>query len=157
MKRRAALLALSLSLAACTTPSIQQRSERFWSGRLGLQVLSDPPQSYHAGFELQGSAQEGELTLFSPVGSVLARLLWNPRQAVLERGTERWQHASVDQLTRQLTPAPVPIAALFDWLEGRPSSDPHWQADLSGHAQGRIRAKRLQPLPAAELRLVLDR
>jgi outer membrane lipoprotein LolB len=157
MMRRTALLALTLSLIACTTPAPAQRPDNFWSGRLALQVFSDPPQSYHAGFELQGSLQEGELLLLSPVGSVLARLQWNPQQAILERGNERWQHASVDQLTRQLIPAPVPMATLLAWLQGQRTPDPNWQADLSEHAQGRIRAQRLQPLPAAELRLALDR
>ena len=152
MRRRAALLALPLWLSACTTPRVTTRPGRFWSGRLALQVMSEPPQSFHAGFELQGSVQEGELTLLSPVGGVLARLLWNPGQAILERGSERWQHTGVDELARQLTPAPVPIAALFDWLEGRAAADGVWQADLSGLAQGRIRAHRLPTLPAARSR-----
>ena len=129
----------------------------FWSGRLGLLVLTDPAQSFQAGFELQGTSEAGVLTLLSPLGNTLARLQWDEQQATLERGTERLQQANVDQLTRLLTPAPVPITALFAWLQGRPFDTPDWQADLSAHAQGRIVAQRLQPLPRAELRIVLDR
>lgn len=156
MKRRLAAAGLALLLGACAVPPMA-RPARFWSGRLGLQVFSDPPQSYHAGFELQGSAEAGELTLLSPVGGVLARLHWTPKLATLERGNERWQQASVDQLMQQLVPAAVPIATLFDWLQGQASADPHWRADLSGHADGRIQALRSHPLPRSELRLVLDR
>lgn len=157
MMRRTALLTLALLLSACAAPPPIRRPLHSWSGRLGLQVFDETPQSYHAAFELQGRPQAGELTLLSPVGSVLARLQWDENQATLERGHERWRQSSVDALMRQLVPAPVPIAALFDWIEGRPSTDPHWTVDLSGHADGRIQAQRLQPLPRAELRLVLDR
>ncbi len=156
MKRRAATAGLALLLGGCAAPTIV-RPPQFWSGRLGLQVFSDPPQNYHAGFELQGSAEAGELTLLSPVGSVLARLQWRAELATLERGKERWQKPSVDQLMQQLIPAAVPMATLFDWLQGKPSADPYWHADLSGYAEGRIRAQRPQALPRAELRLLLDR
>lgn len=156
MMRRSAIAALAVMLGACATPVVE-RPARFWSGRLGLQVLGDAPQSYHAAFELQGSPDQGELTLLSPLGNVLARLHWSPGQATLERGQERWQRPSVDQLMRQLIPAPMPIAALFDWLEGKAHEDAHWTVNLSEYSQGRIRAQRLQPQPGAELRLVLDR
>lgn len=156
MRRRAAPLAMALLLSACASPPTS-RPAQFWSGRLGLQVFDSPPQSYHAAFELQGSPRAGELTLLSPVGGVLARLYWNEQQATLERGNQRWQQASVDLLAQELTAAPVPMSALFDWLSGQPTHDGSWQVDLSAHAEGRIRAQRLQPLPRAELRLVLDR
>jgi outer membrane lipoprotein LolB len=51
----------------------------------------------------------------------------------------------------------LPIAALFDWLAGRPAEVPGWQADLSGHAQGRLLAQRSLPAPVAVLRIVLER
>lgn len=156
MKRRIAIVAAALVLSACASAPPVQRDTPFWSGRLGLQVLTDPPQSYQAGFELQGSARSGELTLLSPIGSVVARVQWDERQAVLERGSERWQHASVDQLIGQLIPAAVPMADLFEWLHGRAAGGGNWQADLSEFSQGRIQAQRVQPLPRAQLRLALD-
>ena len=153
--RRLAVAALCVLLGACaTTP--RERPALFWSGRMGLQVQSDPPQSLQASFELQGTAQEGDLTLFSPVGSVLARLSWNAQRATLERGSERWVQANVEQLAEQLVQTPLPVQALFDWIEGRPAAHAGWEADLSAHAQGRIVARRLQPAPQALLRIVLD-
>jgi outer membrane lipoprotein LolB len=46
------------------------------------------------------------------------------------------------------------VATLFDWLAGIPSVATGWQADLSGRAEGRLRARRLTA-PAADLRIVL--
>lgn len=157
MKRRLASAALAVLLGACAAPQTTRRPAQSWSGRLGLQVLSDPPQQYHAGFELQGDPAEGELTLLSPLGHVLASLRWNPLQATLERGNERWQQPSVDQLMQQLIPAAMRVSTLFDWLQGKPAADPHWSVNLSGYAEGRIQAQRLDPLPRSELRLVLNR
>ena len=155
MKRRIAITALALLLGACATPP-SERPARFWSGRLGLQVDSMPPQNVQAAFELQGTPQTGELTLLSPLGGVLARLSWTPKQAVLERGNERWTQASVEALAQQLVQTPLPIQALFDWIEGRAVVHAGWQPDLSALQAGRIVAQRNQPAPAAQLRIVLD-
>lgn len=157
MMRRGLVLAFALVMSACASTAPTVRTPHFWSGRLGLQVFSDPPQSYHVSFELQGSPQAGEMTLLSPVGHVLARLQWDEHQATLERGQDRWQQADVDTLVRQLIPAPVPMTTLFGWLQGQASQDAHWTANLSAQAEGRIQAQRLHPLPRAELRLVIDR
>jgi len=157
MQRRTALIALPAGLlAACASPP-RERPARFWSGRLGLQVQSDPPQDLYAGFELQGSAEQGELSLLSPIGLLLARLRWQPGQALLEQGEQRWRDASVDALARRLAHTALPIATLFDWLEGRPSRSEGWSVDLSGWSEGRILAQRQQPAPAARLRIVLER
>jgi outer membrane lipoprotein LolB len=157
MQRRTALIALPVALlAACASPP-RERPPRFWSGRLGLQVHSEPPQDLHAGFELQGSPERGELQLLSPIGQSLARLRWQPGQALLEQGQQRWQDSSVDALAQRLARTAVPISALFDWLEGRPNSSEGWSVDLSRWSEGRISAQRLQPGPAARLRIVLER
>ena len=155
MTRRLAVLALALLLGACATP-VRERPAQFWSGRMGLQVHSDPPQSLQATFELQGNPQTGELTLFTPIGGVAAKLSWTPQQATLERGNERWTQPSVEALARQLVQAPVPVQALFDWIEGRATTYAGWQAELSALGEGRILAQRSQPAPAAHLRIVLD-
>ena len=155
MKRRLVVALLGGLLAACASPP-RQRPAQFWSGRMGLVLQSDPPQNLQASFELQGSAQAGDLTLLNPIGGILARLSWNPQQATLERGNERWTQASVEALAQQLVQTPLPIQALFDWIEGRAVVHAGWQPDLSALQLGRIVAQRSQPAPAALLRIVLD-
>ncbi len=154
-ERRAVLVCAGLLLTGCMTAP-RQRPAAFWSGRLGLMLQMEPPQSLQAAFELQGNAQQGELTLLGPVGTVLAHLSWTPRQATLERGQQRWTHANVEQLTEQLVQTPLPIQALFDWIEGRDISPAGWAVDLSAHDAGRIVARRDAPSPAAVLRILLD-
>ncbi len=127
-----------------------------WSGRISLQIQGESPQAFFAGFELQGKAEQGELTLISPIGSVIAMLRWSPQEAVLESGSERTRFSSVDALLAQATGTAVPLHALFDWLAGKNTSLDGWTADLAQRSLGRINAKRVQPEPQTELRIVLD-
>lgn len=127
-----------------------------WAGRISLQVQSDPPQSFFAGFELKGTPEKGDLTLVSPIGSVIGVMRWSPGEAVLESGREVRSFASVDALLAQATGAAIPVTALFAWLQGNNTSQYGWTADLSQQSTGRITAKRVDPAPQAELRIVLD-
>jgi len=155
--RLAAILLASLALAGCvTTAGYVDPQTGPWSGRLSLQVQSDPPQSFSAAFELAGDAGRGELRLFSPFGNTLAELRWQPADAVLVQGGSERHYESVDRLLEQATGAPLSAQALFDWLRGQNTAIAGWQADLSQWRQGRLSARRETP-PAAELRLALDR
>lgn len=127
-----------------------------WAGRLGLTVDSDPPQAFHAAFELRGDPARGELLLNTPLGTRLAAVRWRPDGAELQQGQDITRDASVDALTARLSGTPLPVAALFDWLQGQPADVPGWQADLSRQADGRLTARRTSPLPEAILRVVLD-
>ncbi|MEO8249898.1 MAG: lipoprotein insertase outer membrane protein LolB [Burkholderiales bacterium] len=123
---------------------------------MALQVASDPPQAFFAGFELKGNAKAGELLLFSPLGSTLAALSWTPETATLTRGGEVRQFDSVDSLVKAATGTAFPVEALFAWLDGDNASVSGWQADLSRRADGRVTAARTDPLPPAELKVVLE-
>lgn len=128
-----------------------------WSGRLALKIDSQPPQSFSAAFELNGSVQQGSLTLSTPLGSTLALLAWTPQNATLKSPRENQQFASVDALVAHVTGTNIPAQALFDWLQGKNTANAGWQADLSQHASGRIVARQTRPPQPAELRIVLDR
>ena len=81
---------------------------------------------------------------------------WSPGEARLQQGERLTRHASLDSLTAELGGTALPVAALFDWLRGRQAPVSGWEADLSRQPEGRIVARRLQPLPVAELRLILE-
>ncbi len=131
--------------------------ETFWAGRISLQIQSEPPQAFYASFELKGHADNGELALISPLGSILGMMRWTPLQATLEQGGSIQRFASTSELLAQATGAAVPVAALFDWLVGTNTAAPGWAADLTQQANGRISAKRTSPAPPVDLRIVLDK
>lgn len=149
---------LSLTLTGCATqrqPGADPAA--FWSGRLGLQLQSNPPQNWSTSFELQGSAGQGQMLLLSPIGTTLARLSWTPQSALLEQGQDKTESRNLQSLSQRLTGTHLPIAALFDWLAGFATEVPGWQVDMSAHPQGRLTARRHSPEPEAVLRIVLDR
>jgi outer membrane lipoprotein LolB len=81
---------------------------------------------------------------------------WSPFEALLEQGSTTRRYASSDELLAQITGAAIPMSALFDWLAGIDTPTPGWVADLSKQPDGRISARRINPAPAADLRIVLN-
>ena len=151
----------TILIAGCARPvsgkALNSLKTEFWTGRVSLNVKSEPEQSFSAGFELKGRPERGELTLISPLGNVLGVLRWSPGEAELDSGNRNVQRFdSVDALMAQATGAAVPLGALFAWLQGDNATASGWSADLSRQAEGRILATRMQPMPRADLRVVLD-
>ncbi len=132
---------------------------RTW--RLAVRVEPDPPQSpsqsFSAGFELTGTPLAGELTLYTPLGSTVAALSWSAGTAVMRSNGDVRHFASLDALIKEAVGTEIPVAALFSWLAGESVTVAGWRADLSQHAEGRITARRTEPAPMAELRLVLEK
>ena len=162
--RRALLAILAITIfliAGCASPTGARGTfdpeTSQWSGRLGLTLESEPPQSFSASFDLRGTPQAGELTLTSPIGSTLAVMQWHPREAWLRQGDQARRYDSIDTLAQEVTGTPLPVRALFGWLNGTPQAVEGWEADLSRLPDGRLVARRLMPLPTAELRVVLER
>lgn len=159
--RRLACTALVMGLISGCASRLEGRAPEAeagqWRGRLALHVASEPPQTFSAAFHLSGSAQAGELSLASPLGSTLAVMQWAPGQAVLYQGGQTRHYDSVDRLVAEATGTPLPLQALFGWLQGQNQAVLGWQADLSRLPDGRLNAQRSMPLPAADLRVVLER
>lgn len=159
MKRRLFALACALGLlAGCAAPvkTALPPGVQAWAGRMALSVEGKRDQSFSAGFELKGAPQAGELTLFNPLGGTVGVLAWAPGSATLRSGNEVRQFASLDELSTEVTGAAIPVAALFDWLAGKPTEVRGWQVDLSDLPQGRLRAQRSSPTPPADLRVALE-
>jgi outer membrane lipoprotein LolB len=170
MVRQAALLAVAL-LAACA--SLPPPGGGWTSGRLALRVDAQPDraaQSVAAAFELRGNGRAGELRLLSPLGAQLAHARWNGVRATLTTPDGERGFADLDDLAEQSLGERVPLAALPDWIAGRPwpgapsrPAEPGpgfeqlgWAVDLSAFDGGRLTARRPAP-PAVTLRIVLDK
>ena len=122
---RIAALLLALLLAACATVSTPPGTIAgdALSGRLAVRVDGvdgAAPRSLSAAFELQGDPQSGRLSLSTPLGSVLAQARWAPGAVVLATPQGEKSFADLDALTREMLGESLPVAALFDWLRGRP-------------------------------------
>ena len=170
---RCLVLASALCIGGCAlprkpaelnAPTGKAASTGSYSGRMSLNIDAIDPQAlgpqqaqfFSASFELTGNAQAGQLTLISPLGSVLAVLNWTDSIAQLRANGELRSFKSLDALVLHATGAAIPVASLFAWLAGVEAQAPGWQADLSRLSNGRLIARRLEPLPTAELRLVLE-
>ncbi len=148
-------------LVACATPApirsiAPAPSVKQWQGRISVTVQSDPPRNMSSGFSLEGNARQGELNLFSPLGTTLATLQWNPSTTQWLQGSQQRRYDSMAHLMEETTGAALPMDAMFDWLEGHDTASPGWQTDLSAIAQGTLVAKRVSPEPWVVLRIKLD-
>jgi outer membrane lipoprotein LolB len=161
-------LLMCAMLAGCATPSRTskalsassaeslpaQLSE--WQGRISVQVLGDAPSSMSASFSLRGNASNGELDLYSPLGTTLGALQWTPQLVQLSDGGKHQYFNSLAELTEKTTGAALPVDAIFAWLQGRDLQATGWQADLSNVSQGSLSARRTDPAPEVTLRIKLD-
>jgi outer membrane lipoprotein LolB len=134
-----------------------------WSGRLSIKIdASDQAaaQQTSAGFTLTGSAQAGQLDLFTPLGGKAAQVVWGAGFATLSDGKSEQRFPNLETALESVTGAKIPVSNLFDWLQGKQNkaleAATGWEADLTRLADGRIFAARLQPLPRIELRVVLE-
>lgn len=134
------------------TPPAPHTPPSLWQGRLSVRVQSDPPQSWAADFELSGTVHSGRLKLSGPLGIQLADLAWTPAGAQLSARGETRSYASLDELASQMSEHALPVEALFGWLNGRTQAIAGWDVQLEPGQ--RLMARRTEPLPTAELRLI---
>ncbi len=140
-----------------TAQQVTLKQMGHWQGRLSLRVLQPNPEQFSANFELHGSAETGELSIISPLGTTLAVARWTPHNAQLLQGQKVQDYASMEALTQQLTGAALPLQALLAWLDNDGPPLPGWQLTSESPASGRrVFAKREAPLPALQLTLLLD-
>jgi outer membrane lipoprotein LolB len=122
--RIAALMAaLAISACAVVPQSTDVASGEVLSGRLTVKIDGTDgasPRSVSAAFDLQGNPQAGRLNLSTPLGSVMAQARWDPGAVVLATPQGQRSFMDLDGLTREVLGESLPVAALFDWLRGRP-------------------------------------
>jgi outer membrane lipoprotein LolB len=172
--RRAALggaiAALGLLAACASLAPPHAQGAQVLNGRLSVRVQSEPVRAWSAAFELSGDARSGALVLTSPIGATLAQARWAPGEAVLETPGARASYPNLDALAEQALGERVPLAALFDWLRGRPwpdavsqalpSGEPGftqlgWRVSLARYSEGWVDARR-DTAPVVTMRARLD-
>jgi outer membrane lipoprotein LolB len=145
------------------------------AGRLAVRIdAADgaPARSENAAFELQGGPVEGRLNLSTPLGSIVAQARWSHDAVVLTTPQGERRFADLDELTREVLGESVPLAALFDWLRGRPwtgapsipAAAPAgagfeqlgWAVDLARFGEGWVVARR-ERAPQVTVRARLDK
>jgi outer membrane lipoprotein LolB len=165
----AAALLLGALLTACATRPLALPGDTL-NGRLALRVEAHegaPSRSFAAPFELQGDASAGRFSLFTPLGTTAARADWHPGQATLSNENGPTTYPDLDSLAADMLGQALPMAALLDWLRGRPwTLAPHtvteggfeqlgWQVDTRSLSEGRIEARRPSP-PVVTVRVRLE-
>ena len=168
---RRVVLAAAVLLSGCASTPSPSDGALWTTGRLSLRADAtpqQPAQSLSAAFELRGSGGSGELRLMSPLGTLLAAASWAPGLATLRTPEGERRFGSLDELSREALGEPLPLAALTDWLAGRPWPDAAhapkpdgfeqlgWLVVTSRFSEGWVSAQRAAP-PAVQLRVKLDR
>lgn len=162
----AAAAALWLGACASLAPPALPDGERL-AGRLSVRVEDDAARSFNAAFELLGSAERGSLALTTPLGNQVVQADWAAGQVRLRSRDGERLYPDLDSLAVDALGERVPLAALFDWLRGRPWPDAAssasgqgfeqlgWRVDLSRRAEGWVEARRSEA-PALTVRAKLD-
>jgi outer membrane lipoprotein LolB len=176
MTRGAAWLVAAVLLGGCATspPPATRAASDTLAGRMTVRVdatAGSAARSVTAVFDLQGGPQQGKLDLSTPLGTVLAQARWAPGRVALVTSQGERTFANLDDLTREVLGESLPVAALFDWLRGRPwpgaPSTPTvppgergfrqlgWVVSVARFDEGWISAQREQA-PAVVVRAKLD-
>ena len=127
VRRRAVVLALAATLAACATPPrIDVRPAATAPADVPFE-LSGRLSARHgetgvaAGFRWHHAPGTDELVLSTPFGQALARLSGNADGVVLERQDGGATRAGDwESLTREALGVPVPVRGLAWWVRGTP-------------------------------------
>lgn len=167
-RRELGALAL-LCLAGCA--DLATRPAADLAGRLAVRVeaaAGTPARSFSADFDLRGDARRGQLRLTGPLGAMLADVHWEPGAVELTDAQGARRYATLDAMTQDLFGEVLPMAALIDWLRGRPwpgaPSRPRgdgfeqldWRVGLARFAEGVLEAQR-DRAPAVSVRARLER
>lgn len=171
--RAAAGCALAGALAGCANLVPPSSAPVALAGRIAVSVEAwgaAPARSVNASFELRGGARDGALDLSTPLGSLVAQARWSPAGVTLTTPQGTASMPDLDTLAEQSLGERVPVAALFDWLSGRPwpgaPSTPMappargfeqlgWRVDLAQFDTALVTARRDAP-PVVTVRARLD-
>jgi outer membrane lipoprotein LolB len=174
-------VAATLWLQACAT-YVPPLAGSVYAGRIAVRTeasATQPARSVSGQFELSGTPSSGQLILTSPIGTTVARARWSrpagalgePSDIELEANGSTSRYPTLEAMMQQAIGDQLPLAAMFDWIAGRPwpgapvtrdaataSFDQlGWHVDESRFATARlIDAQRPLPAPTLHVRVKLD-
>lgn len=138
-------------LGACSTPA-PTVAPGVWAGKLAYQMEAGAQQRAQAGsalFEWQGTAEQGQLSLSTPLGTTLATARWSEQGVWLDDGQGPRRYATLEELGEALGQAlqgpPLPLRPLVHWFQGRPAPDLPVMALEDGFEQAGWRVQRTAP------------
>ena len=164
----AAVLLSGCASVSRQPPPVVAEGDVQLTGRLSVTVAgaSGKATGGAAGFQLSGNPAVGQLELLSPLGTLAARASWRAGAVSLQTPEDERRFEDLDALTQELLGEAIPVAALFDWLSGKPwpqaasVATPQgfeqlgWQIDLAKFSEGLIVAiRRAEPMVTLRARL----
>lgn len=174
-RRPISIALVAWMVAGCVSTPATSTLPLAYSGRLAVRAAASAHHTataFSARFELSGDAIHGRLQLLSPLGTTLADAVWNPSGVVLRSGEHLQVFDTLDDMALHVLGQPVPLAALWDWLEGRPHANAPalplrdstgfeqwgWRIDTSSLLDaGLLQASQDTPAGPTSLRIRLDR
>lgn len=120
------LIVLSLILAGCSAPSIQEVSDvEEWHGRFSITLLKNGKADRNSGtFLITSTPGQKELILKGPLGANVATLTETSGGAVLTISNEEPIKADRSRdITQRVIGAPLDLTDLVDWLSAKKKAE----------------------------------
>ncbi|MDI9336194.1 MAG: hypothetical protein QM520_04105, partial [Gammaproteobacteria bacterium] len=89
-----------------------------YSGRLFIDIQSDPRFYFQSPFQLQGTREEGILSIETALGMRILNIIWRKNYVAIERNGQLYPYHSWESMIQEQTQlGELPIDGLFTWLE----------------------------------------
>lgn len=109
-----------------TFPRTVARPKLDLQGQMSIKLAAFADQSAKGlslGFFFSGNTESGQLDLMTLMGSQMAQINWQPRQAWLTNDKGRTQYDSLDALSEAALGERLPLRPLIQWMQGQPDPD----------------------------------
>ena len=158
-----------LLLAACSTLPPAPKENLVFAATGRFSGNAPPGEAFSGRFNWQETSQGSDITLSSPLGNTLARLVVRPEQSELQLGQETQTAAQPEALLERYLKVSLPVSGLKYWLRGAAKSgttqapnsfsEDGWKIDYLQMQDGKPRLISLQNLEQVspiKVRLVIE-
>jgi outer membrane lipoprotein LolB len=158
-----------LLLAACSSLPPAPNENLIFDATGRFSGNAPPGESFSGRFNWQETSQGSDITLSSPLGNTLARLVVRPQQSELQLGQETQTATQPEALLERYLKVSLPVSGLKYWLQGTAKSgipqapnsfsEDGWQIEYLQMQDGKPRLISLQNLEQVspiKVRLVIE-